>query len=303
MSQLYVERPPGLDTQLADAFVAVATAMRECARLVASVYYLWEREGEYRRLAACVADAATAARTAYLAVDLRLRRAGGPNAMLDVLNDVLTVHSRAPLNPPATPDGLNAVLTNLYMKRADTFARVDGRGCIDRMLDQLARVPPPTNNTPAAAEPYPAASAPLPQAKPGDGEKAQPPTPFHPLTSWGEIFAALNAPHGRPVLKNDEPTRDKIRKLNTKHDGPIVFPRRKGKQPSVGEAALMAWWDAIREHFDARNAEKQAKAMDARLTVADTHNFGASETVVPGVSGSVKRTRKKKDDKGKEGKR
>ncbi len=175
VSKFYVDLPRGLDPELADAFSAVATGIRECTRLVASVPHLWADEGEYRRLAACVADAATAARTAYLTVDIRLRRAGGPNPVVEALNDVLTVQGRAPVDPNGIPGGLNAILVNLYTKRAELFRRVEGRGCIDRMLDQLARVPPATNTAPAAADPPSAASAPLPTGTlQGEGGKPKP---------------------------------------------------------------------------------------------------------------------------------
>jgi hypothetical protein len=151
VTKIFVDRPQGLDTELADAFVAVATAVRECTRLMASIPHIWTDESEYRRLVKSVADAATAARSAYMAVDIRLRRAGDRNSMLEVLNDVLTVNSYAPLGPIGTTDGLNAILTKLYLTREDLFPPVDGRGPIGRMLDQLARVP---LKEPADADPF-----------------------------------------------------------------------------------------------------------------------------------------------------
>ncbi len=145
VSRIRVVPHPGLDAELEKVFAAIATGIRECSRLMESVPHLWGDESEYRRLAQCVADAATAARTASSGVDLRLRRSGGPNPVRDALNDILTVQDRAPLDPSGTPGGLNAILTNLHMKREGLFQRVDGQGCIDRMLDQLGRVPPVTN--------------------------------------------------------------------------------------------------------------------------------------------------------------
>lgn len=182
VSEIPVDPPPGLDSELATAYRAVVVGIRECTRLVASIPYLWENEGEYRRLAACVADAATAARAAYMAVDIRLRRAGGPNLMLDALNDVLTVQGRAPLDPTATPGGLNAILTNLYTRRAELLPRVEGRMCIDRMLDQLARVPPATYTGPA--DPPPAAGT--QQGEGGEPAAGSPP-------GWAELGDAKRA--------------------------------------------------------------------------------------------------------------
>jgi hypothetical protein len=134
-------------------------------------------------------------------------------------------------------------------------------------------------------------------------EGGTPAAPFVPLTSWNDIFGALNEPHGYAHWKNDAPTRDKIRKLNTEHNGPIVFPKGKGKQPSVDKGALLTWWKSLSEHYDARTEREKAEAESARLTVADSHNYGASGQVVPGIGGSVKRTRAKTTEKGKEKKR
>lgn len=129
--------------------------------------------------------------------------------------------------------------------------------------------------------------------------------PFVPLTSWRDIVAALNGLHephaGKATWKNDESTRDKIRKLNLQHNGPIKLPTGKGKQPSVDKAALLVWWAGLREHFDARTDEEKAAAESAEYTTADGHKFGASATVVPGIGGSVKRTRTGTGKKGKEG--
>ena len=120
--------------------------------------------------------------------------------------------------------------------------------------------------------------------------------PFVPLTSWADILAALNEPHDKPLWKNTEQTRDKILKLNEQHNGPIRRPQGKGTQPSVEKAALMTWWNGLKEHFDVRSDDAEAEAKSARLTVADSHNFGASGTVVPGIDGSVKRKRGTKNE-------
>ena len=117
--------------------------------------------------------------------------------------------------------------------------------------------------------------------------------PFVPLTSWAEIFAALNEPHDKACWKNDEATRDKIRKLNHDFDGPIKLPKGKGKQPLVSKAVLKAWWDGLSEAFDARTDEAKAEDDSKIETVGESHPYGRSGTVVPGIDGSIKRTRKK----------
>jgi len=142
VSKIDIDSHPDLDADLAGALSAVATGVRECHRLIGSIPHLWSDEGEYRRLAACVADAATAACSAYQVVDMRLRRAGGPNPMREALKAVEAVRDLAPLDPNGTPGGLNATLTKLYTRWALLYPQADGSECIDRILDQLARVPP-----------------------------------------------------------------------------------------------------------------------------------------------------------------
>jgi hypothetical protein len=141
VSAISCERPVGLEPPLADLFEASAVAVRECIRLIAAVPHLWERPDDYRTLAEEVARVVEQARAVYLQLDIRLRRAGGPNAVLEALNDALTVRQHAP-TPPITVRELNPILTRLYTARSRWFNRVEGRGIIDRMLDQLARVPP-----------------------------------------------------------------------------------------------------------------------------------------------------------------
>ncbi|QDU23379.1 hypothetical protein [Urbifossiella limnaea] len=145
-------RPPhGLDPELAEAFVATAVAFRECTRLIDSAPALWEDAAAYRRLAAGVHAAADALRPALDAVDTRLRRAGGPHVMREALNDVLTLQAHAPLDPAGRRGGLNAVVTGLFRHGDTLFGRVDGRGLLDRLRDQLARFPPVPGGAPVAA--------------------------------------------------------------------------------------------------------------------------------------------------------
>jgi len=86
--------------------------------------------------------ATAAARTAFDAVDIRLRRAGGPHVLLEALNDVLTVQGRAPLDLGGRPGALNAVVSRRLTHGGNLFGSVNGRGFLDRLRDQLAHVPP-----------------------------------------------------------------------------------------------------------------------------------------------------------------
>ena len=125
--------------------------------------------------------------------------------------------------------------------------------------------------------------------------------PFIPLSGWAEILTALNEHIGTNHFKCDVSTQDKIRKLNYEHVGPIIFPPGKGKQPTVCKTLLMNWWDDLQVRHDAREIEVASDGEAARIETADTHNYGRTGTVVPGIGGSVKlkRTSRKK---GKEGK-
>jgi hypothetical protein len=100
--------------------------------------------------------------------------------------------------------------------------------------------------------------------------EGKPDAKFVPLTSWNEIITALNEPHGKTVWKNDDQTRDKIKKLNVEFDGPIVMPEGRGTQPRVSKDELLKWMSGLREQFDNRTAEADQdstsrKMIDARL--------------------------------------
>ena len=131
---------------------------------------------------------------------------------------------------------------------------------------------------------------------------ATPSTQFIPLTGWDEIIAALNEPHGNAAWKQGQATKAKIRKLNDRFNGPINFPKKKGAQPYVGKSDLMSWLGRVEADFADRTEEIEANAKSERLTVSETHNYGAAGTVIPGISGSVKPSRAT-GEKGKEGKR
>ena len=143
LAEMPCEPPKGLDPELAQVYRAVAVGIRECARLIASIPQLWGKETEYRRLAEFVHDAAKSALVAYAAVDVRLRRAGGPNSVLEALNHVITVRDHSPIKTSNLVGGLDGVLVKLHANKARMSPQPGGRGIIDRMIGQLAIVPPP----------------------------------------------------------------------------------------------------------------------------------------------------------------
>lgn len=119
--------------------------------------------------------------------------------------------------------------------------------------------------------------------------------PFVPLTSWAEIIAALNEPHGKARWKNNERTRDTIRKFNEKHRGPIRLPQGKGMQPEVSKAALLEWWASLESRYQDWKTGERQETKDLDDNLSDAHPYGRSGTVLPGVQGSEKKRRTKKD--------
>jgi hypothetical protein len=114
---------------------------------------------------------------------------------------------------------------------------------------------------------------------------------FHPLNGWAEILAAMNEPNGTTVWKNDETTRDRIRKLNKETNGPIRLPLGRGKRPSVEKNELMNWLAKQKDRFIGSSEEREAADQSENLTIAESHAYGASGTVVPGINGSIRKRR------------
>jgi hypothetical protein len=114
-----------------------------------------------------------------------------------------------------------------------------------------------------------------------------------PLTSWTEIMDTLNEPHGKVVWRNDDSTRDKIRKLNQKFDGPIRFAKGRGRQPEVEKGALVEWFHGLGEHLDARMDETERELDSAQQTTKERYSYGQTARVVPGIGGHEKKSRRK----------
>ena len=101
------------------------------------------------------------------------------------------------------------------------------------------------------------------------------------LLSWREIVEALD-------LKPNEASRDQIRSLNEKYSGPITIGGR-GKQPKATRENLLKWWNGLESRFE----ENQARDRDKQATVDNQYKHGRDETVVPDISGHVKKRRGK----------
>ncbi len=104
------------------------------------------------------------------------------------------------------------------------------------------------------------------------------PEPTQYLLSWREILDALD-------LKNDQ--KDRVAKLNSDYDGPIVMPGQ-GAQPKVAKDKLVVWWNGL----EARFSEIQQRARDRKASVEAQHDYGRDGTVVPDIGGSVKSRRR-----------
>ncbi len=121
-----------------------------------------------------------------------------------------------------------------------------------------------------------AREAPTPQpAHREDPSGASPPVY---LTSWREILHDLG-------LKSGD--KDKVRKLNEEHGGPIILPE-KGGQPRVEKGKLLTWWVGIEKLWD----EQRQRQLDRDSTLEAAHDYGRDATVLPDISGSVKKRRK-----------
>jgi len=104
--------------------------------------------------------------------------------------------------------------------------------------------------------------------------------PIEYLMNWREILDELKQ-------KNDQEKRNRIRRLNDMHGGPIIFPGQ-GAQPTVDKAKLIAWWNGLEK----RLRELEQQQADREATVADQYKHGADGIVVPGIIGGVRKRRK-----------
>jgi hypothetical protein len=100
------------------------------------------------------------------------------------------------------------------------------------------------------------------------------------LTSWREILIGLG-------FTNNAQDRERVRNLNEQYDGPIVIPKQ-GAQPKVEHTKLVEWWNGL----EAQWTVGHNPGRDAKPTVARQHKYGKGGTVVPDISGGVKKRRR-----------
>jgi hypothetical protein len=113
----------------------------------------------------------------------------------------------------------------------------------------------------------------------------QPPDDARPaklLMNWREILDALE-------LEHTEERQRQVRELNERYAGPIIF-QGQGGQPKANKEKLLQWWNELERRF----REAQQVRADKQATVAEQYRHGREETVVPKISGHVKKKRKSK---------
>ena len=101
------------------------------------------------------------------------------------------------------------------------------------------------------------------------------------LTNWREILVALD-------MSNNSEDREKVRNLNDKYGGPILFPGQ-GVQPKVERTKFIEWWNALEVQWTTRSL---GQARDVKPNTESQYEYGRAGTVVPEISGAVKKRRK-----------
>ncbi len=90
-------------------------------------------------------------------------------------------------------------------------------------------------------------------------------------------------------LPNTQENRQRLTSLNKTFNGPLVLPKR-GGQPKADRAKLLEWWNSLEERF----RESQQRQIDTQATLKARHNYGRDETVLPDISGHIKKRRRKR---------
>lgn len=118
-----------------------------------------------------------------------------------------------------------------------------------------------------------------PTAPKSDGEPATPKTY---LSNWREILDTLDK-------KKNKSSRDQVKYLNELYDGPIIV-RGQGSQPIVEKTKCIDWWNKLEILTQDAIHQAWGKSLEAQ----QQYDYGRSGTVVPEISGGVKKRRKTK---------
>jgi hypothetical protein len=89
-------------------------------------------------------------------------------------------------------------------------------------------------------------------------------------------------------MKNNAENQGRVRTLNEQYEGPISLPK-KGSQPKVVKVKLLNWWNRLEIQFTTSGAGNNTK-----MSVETQYPYGKDATVVPDVSGHIKKRRTKK---------
>lgn len=168
LSKIDVSPPPGLDPVLADVYHKVALGIKACTRLKLLTPYIWHNVPAYKQLATSVSNAVAAAREAHTPVKIRVARQGGPNPIQDVLRALQRVQDHVPVEPSSTDGGAEGRLIRFWINRNELFRPFDN--CLERIIEQLANVPPEPVAIPPAADSHEARRS-LPEDEEGDGKR------------------------------------------------------------------------------------------------------------------------------------
>lgn len=201
---------------------------------------------------------------------------GRPELALQLVNSDARLHGEVRPAPAGTRDELKTADTLEGMESALRPLWVDGSWAA---LQKALREPPEVDFLDLAARldherinaggTNQGKHAPLP-----NGEAR---LPLY-CVNWAEILAALN-------LKRAD--KDKVRKLNEEHGGPIILPQ-KGGQPKVERGKLLSWWVGIEQLWE----EQRQRQLNRDSTLEAAHRYGREAIVLPEISGSMKRRRK-----------
>jgi hypothetical protein len=107
-----------------------------------------------------------------------------------------------------------------------------------------------------------------------------PPTFLH---TWAGILLAVQ-------MRNNRTDKERLERLNSDLEGPILKANKPGGRPLVDKAKLLDWFAGLEQ----LHRELQQRRTDKEATVAARHGYGRDGEVVPDLAGGVKKRRKRR---------